>query len=204
MVTQELLDAIIAKYKHNQRRDEIREDLMADGYKKSDIDEGIAQIQHHALLQIPFVAKAHKLLQRLDAKTAHLSVKATIGVFVVIAAVILVIAFILYVSLDPLSVQAGARDRERQQAFAAIHTALLKYYNRTHAYPPTLNRLAPSYLHVLPLDPKTQQSYEYKILDAQGNYQLCVNYETKPVDCVSSSVSSVIPTVIIVATPMPR
>ena len=48
----------------------------------------------------------------------------------------------------------------------------------------------------IPLDPSTKKPLVYHLLDDLANYELCVEFETRKYQCVSSSSSSVIPIVL--------
>jgi|SRR5579885_434739 len=195
MVTQELLDTIIEKYKHGMRRDDIVQSLVERGYTESDIYEAIRHIQKQALLQLPFVAKIHAFIQSWDNRTSQWSLARILAALGGMALIVFLIALLLVVTYDPFGLRAGGRDRQRDEDFANLQHALSMYHAQSGLYPQSLQQLVPTYLKTVPSDPKTHALYSYSLVDEQGDYQLCINFETKPPQCVSSGQSSSIPTI---------
>lgn len=86
-----------------------------------------------------------------------------------------------------------ARDIQREGAVGTLTTELNTYRNSNNAYPSSLKQLVPRFVERLPMDPKTQNDYEYQLL-SNGDYKLCIHYETKPTSCIQSYFYHVTPT----------
>lgn len=196
MVTQDLIDNISRRFRQGQTREEIKQALVDEGWEDVDVDEAISHIQKTALSQLPFVSAYTDFMSKLDDKTAHLSMPAVLGVCGVFAVIVLVIAFILYNVLDPFNIKSAERDTQRLAELKQMQTALQKYFGDKDTYPTSLDQLAPSYLSSVPQDPKSKRAYDYVPLDNQNNYELCVMFETHPVECISATPSNIIPTVL--------
>jgi len=113
-----------------------------------------------------------------------------VGVFGIIGP-LLATAAILYLLLTgqliPTGATAVARDTMRSIARLEIKGALESYYDETDSYPSFLEQLSPEYISDVPTDPGTAISYEYRSLQDGKDYELCVEFETKPLECITSS-----------------
>ncbi|MEK7571753.1 MAG: hypothetical protein AAB553_05765 [Patescibacteria group bacterium] len=196
MVTQELLENVAERYRQGQNKSQIKEALMAEGWEDIDIDQAVLHWQREGLHQIPFVAKLIDSITDLNERTSKLPphmVLMSLGFCVLL---LLLVVGVLYIVLDPLSVRAGQRDRQREVALGEIQQAIEKYYTTKKGYPKALSMLAPSYIATIPVDPKTGGQYKY-LLDPSGRrYELCVVFETKALQCISSSADTTIPVIL--------
>lgn len=86
--------------------------------------------------------------------------------------------------LEPL---VKSRDIRREVDIASIKLGLSLYAAEHQSqYPTTLEELVPNDLRKIPSDPKTQESYEYRLLLGGKDYELCANFEEKGRECSSS------------------
>jgi len=195
MVTQELVDALAAEFQKGKKRIEVEDTLMSQGFEKRDIYDAITHIQRTAIQQLPGVAFITQSIARLDEKTAKLPMSAILGILGALAFFVFLIAFVLYSIFDPMGTKTIGRDKQRVVDYTQMHNALNKYFTEKNSYPTTLDKLVPAYLTAVPVDPKTKKLYDYKILDDRVNYELCIQFETQSIQCVSSSNASIIPSV---------
>ena len=75
-------------------------------------------------------------------------------------------------------INLSARDAVRKSALGLIKVNLVIYsaeHGRT--YPSSLGQLYPQYLKEMPLDPKTNQPYQYEVQQGGLSYQLCAEME---------------------------
>lgn len=195
MPNDQLVTIIQEKFRKGERRDEIRADLEAEGYDSGDINEAIAFIQREALKQLPVISTVLRHFEEWEKKTANASPKFVLLVLIGSMVLVAVISVILYISLDPLGIKASERDTKREADFIKIRTAVQKYYQANNTYPQTLNELLPSYLNAIPHDPKTGGFYTYRPMTEGSNFELCVVFETKPAQCLSTLTDYTIPQV---------
>lgn len=196
MVTQELIDNISRRFRQGQTKEEIKQALVDEGWEDIDVDEAIRHIQKAALAQIPIIAKYMDFMANLDKKTAELSPPMVLAVCGVSAIIVLIVAVILYNVIDPFNAKAGIRDTQREQALTQLQAGIQKFFDDKQKYPAQLSELSPKYIDSVPKDPKSNGDYAYTPLDSQLNYELCITFETQAAQCVSSTTSSVIPTVL--------
>lgn len=195
MVTQELLDNIAERYRLGQKRAEIKEVLMAEGWEDIDIDQAIGQLQRAGLQQIPVVSKVMHVFNEIDEKTSRLPPRMILTALLFCLLLVVAVGAILFFAFDPLGTRAGQRDEQRKTAFIQLRTALSKYGNEKKKYPQSLQELVPAYVSALPIDPKTGKQYEYILHKETNNYQLCISFELQTPQCVASSDTSIIPVV---------
>lgn len=195
MVTQELLDNIAERYRIGQKRAEIKDTLMAEGYEDIDIDAAIGQLQRAGLQQIPIVAKVMHYYTEIDKKTSRMPPHMVLISLLFCLLIVVAVGVILFFALDPLGMRAGQRDEQRKTAFVQIRTALAKYGKDNQKYPASLKELVPHYISSLPVDTKTSEQYEYILHKQTGNYQLCISFELQTPQCIASSDTSTIPVV---------
>lgn len=96
MVTQELIDELIRRYKTGESKQQIIESLYAQGYERVDIEEGIKHIQLTALMQLPLVPKIANMITRFNAFVSSQSIAMSLGILGGVALLIILIAIILY------------------------------------------------------------------------------------------------------------
>lgn len=193
MVTPELIEAIKEKYQEGANRQRIIDELGELGWQETDVDAAIRQIQHEALQKLPIIFHVNQFIAQLDAKTSKLSLPVVLGICGGMALAVVIIALFLYNTLDPLGSKTAARDNQRESAMNTLHNAIDAFYKKNARYPAVLSDLVPVFLPALPTDPRTGQPYEYTVRDNDENYQLCVQFETLSVQCVSSATDSTIP-----------
>ena len=102
---------------------------------------------------------------------------------------ILVIPAILFstVFLSLNSAREKGRDARRQADISQIRVGLEIFYSEQNRYPFSLNELSPQYLPTTPVDPSTNQPYQYQLQQNGTDYQVCTQLEsTKAQKCVTS------------------
>lgn len=190
------------KFRQGKRRDEIKEELMYQGYPEEDIDDAIRQIQHDAIKQLPGISSVYRVIENFETKSNLSSTRSTVLLMILCVAILFFLASGLYFVFDPLGTRSNARDAERASDSAKLQTALGYYYQQYQKYPDNLNKLVPEFLSNLPRDPQSGGGYSYKPLDGGTNYELCTSYELQSTQCVhASDESSEIP-VVPTATPV--
>ncbi len=178
------------KFRQGKRRNEIKEDLMFQGYPEEDIDEAIKQIQHDVIKHLPGIASIYNVIESFEKKANLSTARMTVLLMILCVAFLFFVASGLYFIFDPLGTRSTARDAERQSDAAKLQTALGYYYQQYQHYPDGLSKLAPEFLSNLPRDPQSGAGYSYKPLDGNTNYELCTAYESQPPQCVNASESS--------------
>jgi hypothetical protein len=109
MITQELIDAIIVKYKAGETKLQLKEDLISQGYDENDIDDAISHIQKTALMQFRGVAVIVGYVTLFNQYVTKQSVGHSMRilgglcVFMIIIAIILYHIFSQYQTNAPLS-----------------------------------------------------------------------------------------------------
>ena len=96
MVNEELVANIRSRFQQGERRTEIRQALMEEGWEEIDIDNAISHIQNEALKQLPGLSHFFQFLDHLDNKTAHSSPKVIAVVLACCFGVLLIIFGGLY------------------------------------------------------------------------------------------------------------
>mgnify|MGYP001587406703 CR=1 FL=1 len=109
-------------------------------------------------------------------------------IFVGILGILLIPAILfstVFLSLG--SAREKARDARRQADIRQIQVGLEIYYSEQNKYPFSLNELSPKYLPTTPIDPSTNQPYQYQLQPNGADYQVCAKLEsTKTQKCVTS------------------
>lgn len=186
MVTEELIQIIIQKYKKGETKEKIVEDLMFQGWDEKDIEQAIKEIQRRAIRQLPILSNFFQYTDKLDQKTSGVPLPFIIGVLSFMVFLLVLIVIVLNALFDPLGQQSSQRDTQREKASTEIQSALSNYFKVKDAYPKTLKELVPDYLQSVPIDPKTKKDYGYGITEDGLQYQLCIDYEQQTVDCIVS------------------
>ncbi|GEM_PF-2843211 len=84
--------------------------------------------------------------------------------------------------------QESANNAKRETDIRQIQTELEMYFSQHDKYPPSLNELVPQYLPKMPVDPSTNQPYQYQVQQNGMDYKMCAQLEgTTTPKCVSSS-----------------
>jgi hypothetical protein len=203
MVNEELIEIIRNKYQQGERKADIKAALIEQGYEEADIETAISHIQHDAIKQLPVVSHMYQLIDDLEQKTDHASPKFVATVLACCFGVLLILFGGLYLWLDPLGIKTAERDKQRETDVVRIRSAVDQFYIAKGIYPANLKELLPTYLQAIPLDPKSGAEYTYRTLNEKRIYELCINFEASPSQCVTSQTdSSIVPMVIITPTPM--
>lgn len=190
MVTDELISDIRNRFLKGQRRYEIREDLIEEGYDEDDIDDAISHIQYDAIKQLPVLSWIFKHIEHYESKPGTSTPKTTVFIMFGCFAFLFLFAGGLYFLFDPLGTSSKARDVTRQADQTDIQNALTEYYQKNQLYPQTLNTLAPGFIPSIPKDPQTGASYYYQLINNNTNYELCVTFEVQARSCVSGATAS--------------
>jgi hypothetical protein len=190
MVTDELVSLIKDKFLQGQRRYEIREGLLNEGYEEDDIDEAISKIQNDAIKHLPGISWIYKHVEHFESKPNSTSPKTTIFFMIGCIVFLFVLAGALYLFFDPLGTGSNARDIKRQADQTVIQNALTEYYQKDHDYPNALGNLVPGFIPSIPNDPQTGAAYYYKEMANNSNYELCITFETQQKACVNAISSS--------------
>ena len=202
MVITELLEEIRERFRKGQRRNEIKEDLMSEGYDEDDIDDTISKIQNDALKQLPGISWIYQRIEHFESKPNAASPKTTILLMVACIAFLLFLAGSVYIILDPLGTRSGGRDVKRQSDATIIENGLAQYFQKNSQYPDKLDAMVPGTLSDIPKDPQTGQEYSYHPTDNNQNYALCIIFEQHQQQCFYAPASSAIP-IIPTDTPVP-
>lgn len=129
-------------------------------------------------------------LKALKGEIAFAPTKGKKAAFIFIAILgILIIPAILFstVFLSLGSARGKARDARRQADISQIRVRLGMYYSEHNNYPSSLDELSPEYFPSLPVDPSTNQPYQYQLQQGGTDYKVCAQLEsTKTQKCVTS------------------
>jgi hypothetical protein len=203
MVIDELIEDIQERFRTGQRRNEIKEDLMTQGYDEDDIEDTIAKIQHDVIKQLPGLAWIYRHIEHFETHPSAGSPKMTMLLMIGCVAFLVLVAASLYFFFDPLGTGSTGRDIKRQSDATIIENGLTQYFQKTQHYPDTLDEMVPGTLSSVPRDPQSGAEYSYQPLENNDNFKLCIVYEQQPEACHNATpVSSQIP-VIPTDTPIP-
>jgi len=113
-------------------------------------------------------------------------------IFVAILGILIPTILFLTVFLGLGSARERARDTRRQADISQIRLGLKIYYIKHNNYPSSLNELSPEYLPNLPVDPSTNQPYQYQLQQNGTDYKVCAQLEsTKTQKCVTSQMGDI-------------
>lgn len=85
------------------------------------------------------------------------------------------------------SVKGKTRDTERRLDLIQIQIGLKAYYDDYNNYPFSLDELSPKYLPSIPVDPSTNQPYQYQLQPNGTDYKVCARMDsTKAQKCITS------------------
>jgi hypothetical protein len=184
MDNQELIAAIKERFQRGQRRAEIRDALMQEGWQEQDIDDAIGIIQKDALKQLPGFSHFFSWFDNPQTKSKMSSPKMTAIILVGCSIFLIALVVILYFVFDPFNTKANQRDKQREADLGILRTAMGKYFQEHSTYPADLPSLSPDVLNAVPRDPSTGANYKYTVLDNGKNFELCISFETNSVPCV--------------------
>lgn len=189
MVIEEQISDIRERFRQGQRRNEIKEDLMQQGYDEDEIDDTIAKIQHDAIKQLPGISWIYHHIEHFESKPNAGSPKITFMLMIACIAFLLVFAGGLYVIIDPLGTRATGRDVKRQSDATILQNGLTQYFQKNQQYPDSLDDMVPGTLSDIPRDPQSGAEYSYQPLDGNTNYKLCISYEQQQQQCLNATPS---------------
>jgi competence protein ComGC len=110
--------------------------------------------------------------------------KATFIIIGILGILIIPAILFLNVFLSLGSAREKVRDGKRQSDIRQIQVGLEIYYSENNRYPFSLNELPSKYL---PIDPSTNQPYQYQLQLNGTDYKVCTQLEsTKTQKCVTS------------------
>jgi hypothetical protein len=187
MVINELTEEIQERFRNGQRRNEIKEDLMNQGYDEDDIEDTIAKIQRDVIKQLPGISWIYHRIEHFESKPNAGSPKTTALLMIACIAFLIILAGALYFFLDPLGTRTGGRDTKRQSDAIIIQNGLAQYFQKNNRYPDKLDDMVPGSLSDIPHDPQTGQEYSYQPLDNNQNFKLCISFELQQQQCINAA-----------------
>lgn len=185
MNNEDLIADIQSRFQRGHRGSDIKKALLDEGWSEKEIDSAIAHLHHLALKQMPIISSVIHSWENLESKVLHLPRRTLLVALGGVALVLILLEVGLFIFFDPLNTKANKRDAQREIIFTQTHTALEKYFEEKQMYPESLAELVPKYLSLAPKDSGTGEVYSYRLLENEA-YELCVAYEARPVDCVTS------------------
>ncbi len=102
----------------------------------------------------------------------------TLVEIVIVVAIIAVLATIVLMAVN--QARAKSRDGARVSDLKQIELALALYREQSGSYPAQLSSLSPTFLPVVPTDPRTKASYSYNV-DGGGLFLVTATLETGPI-----------------------
>ncbi|MBU0476454.1 hypothetical protein KKB68_00350 [Patescibacteria group bacterium] len=87
---------------------------------------------------------------------------------------------------EPVGPQS-IRDFQREIDKGILRSALNVYFIEHKTYPSSLDALVPEYRLEIPQDPETNTYYDYQLLKEGKDYRICIDFEKKPQECVTSA-----------------
>ena len=189
MASQDLLNAIAAHAQEGADQEEIKDLLVSEGWQAEAIDaafEELAKNTPSIWQQLP----TYPYFQALDAKTANLPPKVVWGISGLLVVLVILTAVIIYFSMNPFMLGGSDRDKVRVAVSSQLNTAINNYHAAYLKFPESLAALVPNYIKFVPLDPKTNNPYDYIVSEDKSSYSLCILYETKSVSegCLNTEV----------------
>lgn len=96
-----------------------------------------------------------------------------IGVMVVLG----ILATLVVLAINPSEQFNRAKNVQRRSDAQTLRNALESYNIENSRYPIVLKELVPTYLSEVPVDPLTNEPYDYSVLQGGRNYELCYTLE---------------------------
>jgi len=85
------------------------------------------------------------------------------------------------------SARVKSRDNYRESDLKQIQIFLDLYYEEYDNYPHSLDALSPDYITTIPVDPQTNESYQYQLIQDGDDYRICAKMEEQKQMCLSST-----------------
>lgn len=186
MVNHDLIVEIESRFQRGQRKDDIKKELVKNGWVEKEVDDAIAYLQRLALKEIPIVASIIIWWEKFEEKVMTISPRTALLLLCGLAVLVILIGVGLYIVVDPSGTRVASRDEQRRLALGQLKAALTSYYEKNNIYPARLTSLAPDYMSSVPRDPGSGKEYQYKLLD-EGGYELCIPFELTDLQCVTVS-----------------
>lgn len=188
MPSQDLINAIGFRLEQGESREQIKEILIAEGWREDAIDEVFIRLPKSPSFwqSLPI----YPYFKALDDKTANLPPKVILTVSILLIISVVIVGLLVYFSIDPKVFNGEPRDQEREVIYSQLKTALNNYNVQNNRYPDSLSELVPSYIKYEPMDPKTKKPYGYMAVNGGQTYNLCIYFETRsPTEgCIHSDV----------------
>lgn len=89
-----------------------------------------------------------------------------------------VFSSIILLAINPAQLLRVSRDTTRLTNVNVLKTGVEQYYAENNNYPQSLDSLA-GHIAIIPVDPKTNQPFEYRILPDGSGYEICATMEDK-------------------------
>lgn len=97
----------------------------------------------------------------------------------IISVVLVAVIAGFFIAGSPSDRRTARFDERRVQDLSSIQSQIITYWQNKKVLPPVLGDLTNDILNItVPVDPKTAESYEYKILGGL-KFQLCATFETE-------------------------
>ena len=138
MVIDELIEEIQERFRKGQRRHEIKEDLMSEGYDEDDIEDTIAKIQHDVIKQLPGISWIYQRIEHFESKPNAASPQNDSSSDDCLFCISHILAGVLYFYCDPFGTRSGDRDVKRQSDATIIENGLGQYFQKNSRYPDKL------------------------------------------------------------------
>lgn len=187
MVIEEQISDIRERFRQGERRNDIKEDLMEQGYDENDIEDTIAKIQRDVIKDLPGISWIYRHVEHFESKPNAGSPKTTFVLMIGCIAFLLIFAGGMYLFIDPLGTRSSSRDVKRQSDATIIENGLTQYFQKHQQYPNKLDEMVPDTLSDIPRDPQTGAEYSYQPLDQNANFKLCIDYEEQQQQCVNAA-----------------
>lgn len=167
MDNQQFLDYIRQQLALGTTKENLQKYLSTSGWLQQDIDEAFAAVSSQSLVKERSVV----------GKVLHFIWRA-IEVFIVLV-LLLGGGLILYIfSGIHKDVSTGQATDSEKEFLISINSrvaqgALEIYKSQNRVYPVSLNELSPTYIATVPINPVTNQPFQYQVEQGGMNYQLC-------------------------------
>jgi hypothetical protein len=125
MITQELIDLLIEKYKAGESKQHIIDSLIEKGYEEKDINEAVRHIQKSTVAQMPVVSTVVDAISRINSAIANpKSAKSGIGILGIILLGMVVACIYLYRIFSPGQVVPVGQSSQLETAVPVVSGAI--------------------------------------------------------------------------------